>query len=208
MLSILDSILNYFILQEVGGREIAYDANNNLLLYVSPDSRRFGTGQSQPETSNQYFKVLNGPSYRKSSLISRVGFRNPQYEIHDPDNRQYPTVYLNDRTIKNMVNLFSKPYVVSNKAHEQREWAELLAQKNKQIEQYNAQTGERIPILPYFTNWQAAIMWTNKVNGFEHLNTVFNDSRILGNDGLNKYHLPFDLPIPEYSTGLPLSEDE
>lgn len=35
-----------------------------------------------------------------------------------------------------------------------------------------------------------------------------NDSRFVGEQGLNKNYLPFDLVLPDYSTGLPASEEQ
>lgn len=205
MLSILVSNPVSDIIEEVGGREIAYDPKSKLLLYVSPSVKNY-SGLSSPESANQYFKILNGPTFRKSNVISRIGFRTPTYELHNLNKES--NVYLKPETIQNMVNLLNQPYAIPNNPHEQREWADYLAVKNKQIEDYNQQNVNKIPTMTGFNNWQAAIIHTNRINGFEPHKTLMNDSRFVGEQGLNKNYLPFNLALPDYSTGLPASEEQ
>lgn len=163
MLSILVSNPVSDIIEEVGGREIAYDPKSKLLLYVSPSVKNY-SGLSSPESANQYFKILNGPTFRKSNVISRIGFRTPTNELHNLNKES--NVYLKPETIQNMVNLLNQPYAIPNNPHEQRKWADYLAAKNKQIEDYNQQNVNKIPTITGFNNWQAAIIHTNRINGF------------------------------------------
>lgn len=205
MLSILDKTKQIDLIEEIAGREIAYAPKSKLLLYVSPSPKNFN-GLSNPETANQYFKVLNGPNFKKSNIISRIGFRNPSYEMHEIDKGN--SVYLRPETIQNMVNPLNQPYAVPNKPHIQRDWAEYLSLKNKQIGDYNLQNRQQIPLLKNFNNWQAAIIYTNQINGFNPKQTIMNDSRFVGEQNMNHNYLPFDLAIPDYGTGLPASEEQ
>lgn len=98
-----------------------------------------------------------------------------------------------------MVNLLKQPYIVPNKPHIQKSWGEYLNLKNKQIEEYNLQNKQQIPLLPNFNNWQAAIIYTNQINGINPNQTLMNDSRFVGEQGVNPNYLPFVLEIPGYA---------
>lgn len=205
MLSIFNFVQGQSILEEDSGQEIAYDPVSKLTLFVSPAPNNF-QNMARPETANQYFKVFNGRNSKNYKFISRIGFRNPSYEMHEIDNGK--SVYLKPKTIQRIIHLLNQPYIVPNKPHIQREWDEYLTRKNSQIREFNLQNRRQIPLLQYFNNWQAAIIYTNQINGFNPDQTIMNDSRILGTQGVNQNYLPFDLEIPDYENGLLASEDQ
>lgn len=204
------SIVNFFrrrfgVIEEAGGQVIAYDPISKLTLFVSPAPKNYKS-MTQPETANQYFKVFSGQNSNNPTAISRIGFRNPSYEMHEV--RQGNTVYLRPQTIQHVINLLNQPYRIPNKPHIQKEWNEYLTQKNQQIQEYNLQNRRQLPLLQNFNNWQAAIIYTNQINGFNPSQTLLNDSRFLAPNGVNPNYLPFDLQIPDYTNSLLASEQQ
>lgn len=205
MLSVANSKYLFDIIEENAGQSIAYDPVTKLTLFVSPAPNNFNN-MAKPETANQYFKVFKGNNSKKPEIISRIGFRNPSYEMHEIYKGN--SVYLKPETIQSIVNLLKQPYKIPNKPHIQKDWAEYLELKNKQIEEYNLRNRQPLPILQSFNNWQAAIIYTNQINGFNPKETLKNDSRFLGPQGVNPNYLPFDLDIPDYANGLLTSEEQ
>lgn len=105
-----------------------------------------------------------------------------------------------------MVTLLKQPYQ-PEKANEIAIVNSWIEEKNKQIQQHNMQTRNRLKPINKISNWQAAMIYTNQITGLEPLPSIKNDSRIAG-DEYNNAYLPFDLEIPKYKEGLQIAELE
>ena len=180
------------IIEEAGGKWIFQDPRTGIYLFSSSDPNRQG----------EYFKLLDTNNTKDFNYIARIGIRNPQYEIHYK-HLTGKNVFLKPTTIQNMVNALAQPHKPAT--NDRRLFAQLLQQKNDQINEFNRANHQAIPNIQNFNNWQAAIIYTNLNNGKDKGKLITNDTRM---GDVDPAIIPFDQPIPDYIGGLPNSEEE
>lgn len=193
MLSICNQTYPYLfrIIEEAGGKWIVKDPNTGIYLFSSPDPNRQG----------DYFKLLDRPSSKNYGHIARIGIRNPNYEIHYKDDIKR-NVFLKPERIDQMTALLGDQH---NPDSSNRKLIEdLLREKNMQIDEFNRANGQHIPNINHFTNWQAAIIYTNLINRHNQNKIIRNDNNF---GDVDNTLIPFSQPMPEYTTGLLNSEE-
>lgn len=119
--------------------------------------------------NEEYFKVYNASNARKATKVARIKFRHPTYTIHSDMDRKINWI-LNSKEKQDLVKLFKEPSLKE----------------------------------PSLTNWEYAILQFNleafpEANRDYCLNLTIAKQNQMNDRDPQKYWLPIDLPIPDYT---------
>lgn len=119
--------------------------------------------------NEEYFKVYNASNARKATKVARIKFRHPTYTIHSDMDRKINWI-LNSNEKQDLVKLFKEPSLKE----------------------------------PSLTNWEYAILQFNleafpEANRDYCLNLTIAKQNQMNDSDPQKYWLPIDLPIPDYT---------